>query len=168
MPRSENQTEELQKFLIFSNSLGILTFSLKYKNCYEVGLMIIIISCILNTYLEATRFDDKIMLKKFTSGRLSFKYMATIYYLIILSFIYHLYRKYEDYIYKNDKKGEFEKYSKQIVYIFITIMIMELVFIINNKSLDGDTILIYSFILYLLTLRLTVISANMYSKLRYN
>tara|TARA_B110000305_G_C18934731_1_gene401175 strand:- start:18 stop:524 length:507 start_codon:yes stop_codon:yes gene_type:complete len=168
MQENENQTEELQKLLLFSNSLGILTFSLKYKNCYEIGLMIIIISCILNTYLEATRVDKKIMLKELTSGRLSFKYMATIYYLIILSFIYHLYRKYEDYIYKNDKKGEFAKYSKQIVYIFTIIMIMELVFIINNKFLDSDTILIYSFILYLLTLRLTVIIANMYSKLRYN
>lgn len=167
MELQETQIEELQKILIFSNSLGILIFSLKYKNCYQVGLMMIIISCILNTYLEATRSTYKTMLKKLTSGRLSFKYMAITYYLIILSFIYYLYRKYEDYIYKNDKKGEFKNYSKQIVYIFITIMIMELIFIMN-KTIDKDTVMIYSFVFYLLTLRLTVISANMYSKLRYN
>ena len=167
MGLQETQIEELQKILIFSNSLGIIIFSLKYKNCYQVGLMMIIISCILNTYLEATRSDYKSMLKKLTSGRLSFKYMAITYYLIILSFIYYLYKKYEDYIYKNDKKGEFKKYSNQIVYIFITIMIMELIFIMN-KTIDKDTVMIYSFVFYLLTLRLTVISANMYSKLRYN
>lgn len=158
--------EELQKFLLFFNSMGILTYSFKQKSCYQIGLLLIIISSLLNSYLEASK-ESKISFATITSGRLAFKYIATFTYLCVVSFIYYLYNKYESYIYTNDKKGDFAKYSKQITYIFITILIMELVFILNKNGGGNDTVMLFSFVLYLLTLRLTVISANIYTKVRY-
>lgn len=159
----DNDKKELQKLTIFSNGLGTLLYSTKQKGLYKPGLLIIMISLIVNMYIESVNSGN--------SKNLIPKYIATIIYLIVIFIIYYyLYYKYEDIIHENNIYGEFKKFSNQVTIIFMVIFFMEIFFMLDlmsaGKGINFDYVLIYSIIVYCLTLRLSMITTDIYVRLK--
>jgi len=155
--------KDLQKLTIFSNGLGALLYSTKKKGLYKPGLLIIMVSLIVNMYIESVYSKN--------STNMIPKYIAIIIYLIVIFIIYYyLYYKYEDIIHENNISGEFKRFSNQVTVIFIVVFFMEIFFMIDlmsaKKGINFDYVLIYSIIVYCLTLRLSMITTDMYIRLK--
>jgi len=157
-----NDKKELQKMTIFSNGLGTLLYATKQKGLYKPGLMIIMFSLIVNMYIESVNSGN--------SKNMIPKYIAIIAYLSVIFVIYYyLYHKYEDIIHENNIYGEFKRFSNQITIIFVVVFLMEIYFMLDlmsDKDINFDYVLIYSIIIYCLTLRLATITADMYVRLK--
>jgi hypothetical protein len=158
----DNDKKELQKMTIFSNGLGTLLYATKQKGLYKPGLMIIMVSLIVNMYIESVNSRN--------SKNMIPKYIAIIAYLSVIFVIYYyLYHKYEDIIHENNIYGEFKRFSNQITMIFVIVFLMEIYFMLDlmsDKDINFDYVLIYSIIIYCLTLRLSTITADMYLRLK--
>ena len=159
----DNDKKELQKMTIFSNGLGTLLYATKQKGLYKPGLMIIMVSLIVNMYIESVNSGN--------SKNMIPKYIAIIAYLSVIFVIYYyLYHKYEDIIHENNIYGEFKRFSNQITIIFVVVFLMEIYFMLDLMSvkqyINFDYVLIYSIIIYCLTLRLATITADMYVRLK--
>ena len=158
----DNDKKELQKLTVFSNGLGTLLYSTKQKGLYKPGLLIIMISLIVNMYIESAYSGN--------SKNMIPKYIAIIIYLSVIFVIYYyLYHKYEDIIHENNIYGEFKRFSNQITVIFVVVFLMEIYFMLDlmsDKDIKFDYVLIYSIIIYCLTLRLATITADMYVRLK--
>jgi len=158
----DNDKKELQKMTIFSNGLGTLLYATKQKGLYKPGLMIIMVSLIVNMYIESVNSGN--------SKNMIPKYIAIIAYLSVIFVIYYyLYHKYEDIIHENNIYGEFKRFSNQITVIFVVVFLMEIYFMLDlmsDKDIKFDYVLIYSIIIYCLTLRLATITADMYVRLK--
>ena len=159
----DNDKKELQKMTIFSNGLGTLLYATKQKGLYKPGLMIIMVSLIVNMYIESVNSGN--------SKNMIPKYIAIIVYLSVIFVIYYyLYHKYEDIIHENNIYGEFKRFSNQITIIFVVVFLMEIYFMLDLMSvkqyINFDYVLIYSIIIYCLTLRLATITADMYVRLK--
>ena len=158
----DNDKKELQKMTIFSNGLGTLLYATKQKGLYKPGLMIIMVSLIVNMYIESVNSGN--------SKNMIPKYIAiTAYLSVIFVIYYYLYHKYEDIIHENNIYGEFKRFSNQITMIFVIVFLMEIYFMLDlmsDKDINFDYVLIYSIIIYCLTLRLSTITADMYLRLK--
>jgi len=158
----DNDKKELQKMTIFSNGLGTLLYATKQKGLYKPGLMIIMVSLIVNMYIESVNSGN--------SKNMIPKYIAIIVYLSVIFVIYYyLYHKYEDIIHENNIYGEFKRFSNHITIIFVLVFLMEIYFMLDlmsDKDINFDYVLIYSIIIYCLTLRLATITADMYVRLK--
>ena len=160
---------ELQKFIMLFQGIGTLLYSTRKMGLYKPGLMIIIVTTILNLVIEGQNIEN-IQNK---SKALIPKYIVTIIFSITIYLIYMLYFRYEKYIDDNNSKGDFKKYSKNISYILITITLMQLFFAYDIQNLSSvgrnikDPIMFYSLILYVLTLKLILIYTDMYMRLKY-
>ena len=158
----DNDKKELQKLTIFSNGVGTLLYSTKQKGLYKPGLLIIMISLIVNMYIESVNSGN--------NNNLIPKYIAIIVYLSVIFVIYYyLYHKYEDIIHENNIYGEFKRFSNHITIIFVLVFLMEIYFMLDlmsDKDINFDYVLIYSIIIYCLTLRLATITADMYVRLK--
>ena len=158
----DNDKKELQKLTIFSNGLGTLLYATKQKGLYKPGLIIIMVSLIVNMYIESVNSGN--------SKNMIPKYIAIIVYLSVIFVIYYyLYHKYEDIIHENNIYGEFKRFSSHITIIFVLVFLMEIYFMLDlmsDKDINFDYVLIYSIIIYCLTLRLATITADMYVRLK--
>ena len=158
----DNDKKELQKLTIFSNGLGTLLYATKQKDLYKPGLIIIMVSLIVNMYIESVNSGN--------SKNMIPKYIAIIVYLSVIFVIYYyLYHKYEDIIHENNIYGEFKRFSNHITIIFVLVFLMEIYFMLDlmsDKDINFDYVLIYSIIIYCLTLRLATITADMYVRLK--
>lgn len=158
----DNDKKELQKLTIFSNGLGTLLYATKQKGLYKPGLIIIMVSLIVNMYIESVNSGN--------SKNMIPKYIAIIVYLSVIFVIYYyLYHKYEDIIHENNIYGEFKRFSNHITIIFVLVFLMEIYFMLDlmsDKDINFDYVLIYSIIIYCLTLRLATITADMYVRLK--
>ncbi len=162
MSNEINEQVEIQKLLLFLNSIGICMFGAKKINFYKSSFLVIIITTILNVVSES---EKKINAADF--NKMMPKYVATLFYVIVLIFYYRLYKKYEINIHQMNAKGKFKIYEKHILYILIIILVMELLFIINSDKNGNTEIIGIAFILYILTLRLIILAAYMYRQLRH-
>jgi hypothetical protein len=153
---------EIQRLALFSTGVGTLLYSTKQNGLYKPGLVIIIISLIINMYIENIPYTTNN-----TPTNMIPKNMAIIIYLIIIFIIYYLYYKYEDIIHENNIYGDFKRFSNQITIIFMVVFFMEIFFMLYLlKSNNNDYILIYSIIIYCLTLILSIITTNIYIRLK--
>lgn len=156
---------ELQKFIMLSQGIGTIFYSTKKMGLYKPGLMIVIVTTILNMVVEGQNIEKDLASMK----ALIPKYIVTIIFSITIYLIYMLYYKYENYIHGNNLDGDFKTYSKNISYILITITIMQLLFAYDIKQAKRikDPIMFYTLILYILTLKLIVIYVDMRLRLKY-
>ena len=159
----DNDKKELQKLTVFSNGLGTLLYSTKQKGLYKPGLLIIMISLIVNMYIESAYSGN--------SKNMIPKYIAIIIYLSVIFVIYYyLYHKYEDIIHENNIYGEFKRFSNQVTIIFMIVFFMEIFFMLDlmivKEGINFDYVLIYSIIVYCLTLRLSILTTEMYVRLK--
>ena len=124
--------------------------------------MIIMVSLIVNMYIESVNSGN--------SKNMIPKYIAIIVYLSVIFVIYYyLYHKYEDRIHENNIYGEFKRFSNYITIIFVVVFLMEIYFMLDlmsDKDIKFDYVLIYSIIIYCLTLILATITADMYVRLK--
>ena len=157
---------ELQKFIMLSQGIGTILYSTKKIGLYKPGLMIIIVTTVLNMVVEGKNIEEKL---NNDAKALIPKYIVTIIFSITIYLIYMLYYKYENYIHGNNLDGDFKTYSKNISYILITITIMQLLFAYDIKQAKRikDPIMFYTLILYILTLKLIVIYVDMRLRLKY-
>tara|TARA_B100001769_G_C22040657_1_gene559299 strand:+ start:502 stop:1038 length:537 start_codon:yes stop_codon:yes gene_type:complete len=156
---------ELQKFIMLSQGIGTLLYSTKKMGLYKPGLMIVIVTTMLNMAVQGKSIE-----KDFASMKaLIPKYIVTIIFSITLYLIYMLYYRYEEYIHGNNLDGDFKRYSKNISYILIAITIMQLLFAydIRQTKRIKDPVMFYTLILYILTLKLIVIYVDMRLRLKY-
>tara|TARA_B100000035_G_scaffold313366_1_gene326914 strand:- start:6892 stop:7428 length:537 start_codon:yes stop_codon:yes gene_type:complete len=156
---------ELQKFIMLSQGIGTIFYSTKKMGLYKPGLMIVIVTTILNMAVEGQSIE-----KDFAGMKaLIPKYIVTIIFSITLYLIYMLYYRYEHYIHGNNLDGDFKRYSKNISYILIAITIMQLVFAYDIKQAKTikDPVMFYTLVLYILTLKLIVIYVDMRLRLKY-
>ena len=160
---------ELQKFIMLFQGIGTLLYSTRKMGLYKPGLMIIIVTTILNLVIEGQNIENI----QNNPQALIPKYIVTIIFSITIYLIYMLYFRYEKYIHENNLEGDFKRYSKNISYILITITVMQLFFAYDIQNLSSvgrnikDPIMFYSLILYVLTLKLILIYTDMYMRLKY-
>ena len=153
---------EIQKMLLFLTGCGIMMFGVKMINLYKSSFIVLIATTILNIISES---EKEVSIK--LDSKMMPKYVTTLFYVLVLVFYYRLYRKYEINIHQLNTRGDFKKYEKHILYILLFILVIELLFVINSNKNGSTEIIGISFILYLLTLRLIIIGANMYKRLRH-
>tara|TARA_B100000424_G_C22927908_1_gene493617 strand:+ start:415 stop:948 length:534 start_codon:yes stop_codon:yes gene_type:complete len=157
---------ELQKFIMLSQGIGTILYSTKKIGLYKPGLMIIIVTTVLNMVVEGKNIEEKL---NNDAKALIPKYIVTIIFSITIYLIYMLYYRYESYIHDNNLDGDFKRYSKNISYILITITIMQLIFAYDIKQAERikDPVMFYTLMLYILTLKLILIYTDMYLRLKY-
>ena len=150
---------EFQKLAMFCYAIGIFLFTYKSKGCYSIGYLFMVTSLISNTYFDVYKSDSN------TNVSL-LRYLGSIIQILTLSFLGYIYNKNEDYIHKNNISGEIRTIEKKLFWTIVYIMIAEL-FLINTNTND-NTLLAYSVILYIISLRLVLLTISLYSKVRYN
>ena len=161
---AEKDMKEIERFILFTKSIGILLFWLKKKECYVPGLMILVICSIIGLKLgtDVENITDVINVLKGQDYALIVKGIN----IVILMFLLRTYYKYKEYIDSKNKSGKFKSYTNQIVILLITILLMEIFYMYSIK--DHKKQMIFAFGLYILTMRLLLVTVNLYSKSRYS
>ncbi len=162
----DKDKEEIERFILFTKSIGILLFWLKKKDCYVPGLIILVLCSILGLTLGTTPVKsgkDVLNLFKNEDYALIVKGIN----ILILLFLLRTYYKYKEYIDSKSKSGKFKSYTNQIIIILIAILLVEIFYLYSNKE-DNKKQMLFAFGLYVLSMRLLLVTVNLYSKSRYS
>ena len=163
--KDKKDKEEIERFILFTKSIGILLFWLKKKDCYVPGLIILVLCSIIGITLGTPVKSGKDVLDLFKNE--DYALIVKGINILILMFLLRTYYKYKEYIDSKSKSGKFKSYTNQIIIILIAILLVEIFYLYSNKE-DNKKQMLFAFGLYVLSMRLLLVTVNLYSKSRYS